>query len=194
MITETFVSLIPDNDTIKKLQIYCIENHIPQTKDYSGNELQNDFDYHLTLYFCEDDNLLREETVNIRPITLDILSIEFLGENKDIPVLKLKMTDELNSYVTAGIKAGLSSKFLEFLPHVSLSYDKNVLENLQMPFFNTLTFNRLKCEKTIKEIKEDHMRTVSDIITEIFKLSKKKTKIMIDPEKKDLVDGNQNNK
>lgn len=129
-----FAQLTPDLETKDRLDHFCMLNDIPQTKDFDGNPLKEPFHYHMTVVYSKDqDSVINTGEINLgvvnRSIELHVTGLDFLGENKDIPVFLLSEGDAYTSKLKFLSDIMLTnfrippSKF-PFKPHVSLSYNR----------------------------------------------------------------------
>jgi hypothetical protein len=87
-----YVSVTYDEPTQRALRAWAHERGFDLTKSYSGDDISwNDFKFHTTVFFTSsmhsvDDNMTYQ--MGIRE-SVNIIDFEYLGENKDIPVLRV---------------------------------------------------------------------------------------------------------
>lgn len=176
-----FIYLKPSKDCIDDLNKYCKENNITQNYNYNGSELNKNFDYHLTVFYTDhyEDNI-NFDTYNMKPVSMSVEKVDYIGDN--IICLYLEKTKEIQDLFDAFKEFGLTTKFKDFKPHISLSYDKERYDKLKN-YNKKIIFDKLVVEKSI---------TVESIINEVFEKGfkvkgTKNPKVIIDPTKKDLL-------
>lgn len=122
------------------LRMYAISNGFDLTTKFDGSKQSaNDFDFHVTLFYTETSHFNKNVDVKLnKPITLIPDRLDLLGENKDIPIILLKKTDDLLELREIFKKQGYKDKWNTYLPHISLSYvRKNYdIKNIKLPTFN----------------------------------------------------------
>jgi len=145
-LTRKNVCVVYDQTTQTNLRAWCEKNNFDLTVKYKGEKQKaEDFEFHTTLIYSENKlNLenVREEISG----SSTCVGIDLLGENKDIPVIKIKSSSLLILRAKYE-KIGLKDKWPEYLPHISISYDKKQydLSKIVLPSFD-LTYDVLKIE------------------------------------------------
>lgn len=147
--TKKYISIIYDDETQQKLRNYCIKNGFDLTTKYNG-EKQNpeDFKFHTTIFYSTTNHQIKNEISKHKPSEVYAKSFDLFGENKDVPVLKVESDalSELRSHFEN--EYNMEDEWPDFNPHVSLSYNRDNLPNMNgisLPDF-TLVFDKLKIE------------------------------------------------
>lgn len=149
----TFVALIPSDDTIKSLNKYCYDNKIFQTVDYNGEQLVEPFDFHITIYYSKTDSKLIDGIYDIDPINIEPKNIKMLGPDKNILTVECKLTKELDVLKDFyNLVYGLKSDWPNFIPHISLTYDRCETKINKLP--GNLVFDKIKIVKK-KKLQEE---------------------------------------
>lgn len=149
----TFVALMPSDDSIKALNKYCYDNKIVQTVDYNGCPLTEPFDYHVTIYYAKCDSKLIDGVYEIEPIFIDPKNIKMLGPDKNILTIECKVTKELDVLKDFyNLVYGLKSEWPNFIPHISLTYDR--CDNKISGLPGKLVFDKIKIVKK-KKVQEE---------------------------------------
>src|SRR5579872_1120015 len=96
VLNKKYVSFKLDDKSCKHLKKYCHENDIDLQYDMFGNKVDFDnLDFHLTIMFSTNSSNIPNKIENIKPIKLSPISMDLFGGNKDILVIKIKVTSEL---------------------------------------------------------------------------------------------------
>lgn len=167
IVDTTFVCLLPSKETEQLLRQFCNHNGITQTVDYSGNPLNELFEFHVTIFYSKINSKVVPGTYDIEPLIVDTSKIKMLGPNKDIMTLECQVCDGLRSVRDYYQNVyGLTSEWSDFIPHVSLTYDKICNEDIKdLP--PKLVFDKIKIVKEAKTLTEEiHMIKESKILKE----------------------------
>lgn len=144
-----YVAVQYDEDTQVMLRNWCKKNGFNLTTKFDGTEQkEEDFDFHTTIFFTTSEHDMKNGVFDIgEPKKATPVSFELLGENHDIPVLKID-GDDLRSLRKKYEDIGMKDQWPSWKPHISLSYDRqNVpdVRKMKMPAF-PLTFDKLKID------------------------------------------------
>lgn len=134
-----YVAVIYDKESQDKLREWATENGFDLTKSYSGNQQDpKDFDFHTTIFFTTNEVNLRNKETKKKPAEVTIQGIKFLGENEDIPVLKLELSGDIKKLREEFEGLGLEDQWPSYQPHISLSYakEKRDVSKIKMPTFS----------------------------------------------------------
>lgn len=138
MAKQKYVSVTYDKESQKKLREWAIENDFDLTKKYNGDDQKpEDFIFHTTIFYTTNEVNLKNKKIKVEPTEVSIQGIKFLGENEDIPVLKLELTGKLKDLRIQYEDLGLEDQWPSYQPHISLSYakEKRDVSKIKMPTF-----------------------------------------------------------
>lgn len=128
-----YVALYFDKETIDNLRKYAKDNYFDLSIAYDKSEInEEDFEFHTTIFYTTNEVVLKNGIYEINPIEASVESLDLLGHEKDIPVLKLD-----NGFLPvrhAFEKLGLKDEWPSWVPHVTLSYKYNSIEK-RVPTF-----------------------------------------------------------
>lgn len=145
-----YISIVYDEETQENLRNYCENNGFDLTVDHDGDEQSpEDFEFHTTVFCSTTEHVIEntekyfQEEKSVNPE-----KFEMLGKENDIPVIKVSGDDlkSLREYYEK--EYGMDDEWDEWKPHISLSYSKKNLpdiENINLPDFS-LTFKKLKID------------------------------------------------
>lgn len=131
-----YVCLQFDSESNKKLKEYAESNGFDLSKNYNGeNQDPSDFDFHITIFYTSSEHDTQEGEYKIKPFQVVFEKFDLFGENKDVPVLKVKLTDDLLEVRERFEMMGYKDKWGEYKPHMSLSYAPYKKVDISMPDF-----------------------------------------------------------
>lgn len=133
-----YVAVTYDDESQKKLREWATDNGFDLTKSYDDTEQKpEDFEFHTTIFFTTNEVNLKNKSIKQKPVEVTIQGIKFLGENEDIPVLKLELTGKLKELREQYEDLGLEDQWPSYQPHISLSYakEKRDISKIKMPTF-----------------------------------------------------------
>ena len=138
---QKYIALYCDEETSQKLREWCDSNGFDLTKSYDGKELEpGEFKFHSTIWHTTSKHHLENGKTKITPVRAEIKSFECLGENNDIPVLKLKSDELVELREKYQSEYNMEDQWPDYKPHVSLSYDRrdytDELNRLTLPDFD----------------------------------------------------------
>lgn len=152
MAKRKYVAIIYDDETQKNLRAWATKNGFDLTSNYNGDEQKpEDFEFHTTIFFTTNEVNLRNKDMKVDPNNVTIEGIKFLGDNEDIPVLKLSYAGELKNIRKTYEDLGLEDQWPSYQPHISLSYakEKRDVSDIELPNFKPI-FNKM----VIKDIED----------------------------------------
>lgn len=122
-----YIAAIYDDETQANLRKWCEENGFDLTKKYKGEDIKpEDFVFHTTIMYSETIHDLKNESIKLdKPFQTKPFAFELLGEDKDIPVLKVDghgLYKQREHYVE---EHEMRDKWDTYKPHVSLTYVRN---------------------------------------------------------------------
>lgn len=132
-----YVAVIYDDESQQMLRQWCEENGFDLTVSYSGNDQKPEhFDFHTTVFYSTNEVNLENGQMTETPTEVFITGIKFLGENEDIPVFTISSSG-LNDIREHYENLGLEDAWDKYIPHISLSYAKNVVvpNKIKLPEF-----------------------------------------------------------
>jgi 2'-5' RNA ligase len=150
-----YVAAIYDEPSQDRLREWSQNNGFDLSFGYGGKPQDpKEFDFHTTIFYTSNvmEDLPDEpgykliESYSVTPMSFDLL-----GEEKNIPVIKLAPEGMIVDLRKTYEKIGMKDQWPEYLPHISLSYvrkDYN-LDNISLPAF-PITFNRVKVEDILE--------------------------------------------
>jgi hypothetical protein len=134
-----YVAIVYDQETQDKLRTYCYANGFDITQDYDGNyQNPEEFNFHTTIFYTTSKHNIENKEVTLEiPKSVEPISFEMLGHNKDIPVIKVMSDDiaELRKYYET--EYGMKDEWPDWKPHLSLSYSgMEMPDNIELPEFS----------------------------------------------------------
>lgn len=152
MAKRKYVAVKYDNESQRKLRDWAKSNGFDLTKNYDGaDQDEKDFDFHTTVFYSTNEVNLKNKIIKLQPTEVTISKIKFLGEDKDVPVLAIEVTDGIKELREYFEELGLEDKWPSYQPHISLSYarEKRDVSDIELPDFKP-KYDRL----VIEDIKE----------------------------------------
>jgi len=153
--TTKYIAVIYDDATHENLRKYCSDNGFDLTVGYSGNSQDvTDFEFHTTIFYSTSEHKIENRIIPEPPTTVEVIGVDYLGENNDVPVLKISSTEllEIRDYYIS--KYNMRDQWGgDYIPHISLSYNRTNLPNIEdikLPNF-PLVFNMRKIENGSEE-------------------------------------------
>lgn len=157
-----FVSLQADYTTRNALRDWAVKSGFDLEWSHGGWPQHSDhFDFHVTVIYTANAVGLDVGARSLNPLHLKPAAFGGLGENGETPVLLLEASEKLTAIRDLFLSLGCEPTYLDFAPHLSLSYRWNgspALASLTLPDF-PLTFDWL----VISEVEEDQGK-VSDAV------------------------------
>lgn len=141
-----YIWLKADKATQQRLLDWCKFQGFDTSVNYDGTPRDN-FTFHITIICSENEVIFKNGTYDIGVVKATPLSIEWLGENNDIPVIKVDCPPA-KSLFDGYIEQGMETRFPEYLAHVSLSYaktDPRKFTKVRVPDF-PLYFDELRIQ------------------------------------------------
>lgn len=150
-----YVSVYYDRPTQQSLREWCMSNGFDLTQKFGGSRIKaEEFEFHTTIMCSETVHILPLNGVIMLPSKVQVFPdhFEMLGENLDIPVMKVKTKniDILRSAYEKFYK--MEDKWPEWKPHISLSYVRAPypkLDRLSLPSF-PLVMGELRIEDVVE--------------------------------------------
>lgn len=145
--SKKYVGLYFSKESNKLLLEYAQSNDFDLTKSYDGDDIKpEEFDFHTTIYFTSNKVFSENGVYKIKPIELQFDKFELLGKNKNIPVLRVKLSEELLDLRNTFTDLGFKDEWPSYKPHVSLSYNYNEkIKIKELPKFKIVA-NTIKIE------------------------------------------------
>lgn len=142
---EKYIAVEYDEKSQKKLREWALKNGFNLSVDYDDKPQDpKDFDFHTTVFYTVNKVLLRNSKRKIEPQEVTITGIDFLGVDKNIPVLKVEYSGAIKELRQKYEKMGLKDAWDTYKPHISLSYAKEKIDtkNIKLPDFKP-TFDHI---------------------------------------------------
>lgn len=133
--------------TQERLRMWCYENGFDLSKKYDGTDQPaTDFDFHTTIFYSTSTHVLNNGIFEVTPFSTYPTEFEYLGEDKNIPVLKVRGGALLEWRHHFESKYDMKDQWPDYKAHISLSYNKDQLPDmskLKLPNF-PLTVDKVK--------------------------------------------------
>lgn len=149
--TRKYIAIIYDPETQQNMRNWCNNNGFDLSVGYGGIPQDPEkFEFHTTVFYAsnEIDNFMEDPKYNLieRQEAIPMMFM-MLGENQDVPVLKLEREGALAMLRKKYEDMGMLDKWDDYTPHISLSYAKSPrdLSELHLPDFK-LCFNKVIVE------------------------------------------------
>jgi hypothetical protein len=149
--TRKYVAVIYDDTTQNRLREWATENSFDLGYGYSGEPKDpNDYEFHTTVFYTSNDVDHREQEPGYKLIekhTVHPIGFSLLGENKDVPVMKVEVSGALAMLRKKYEDLGYQDQWDDYIPHISLSYARKPVDisTKVLPTF-PLTFDYVKVE------------------------------------------------
>lgn len=146
---QKYIAIQYNKETQNNLRNWAKENGYDLTKKYGGEiQKETDFDFHTTIFHSINPIMLFNQEMKTEPSEVFIKGFEFLGEEKNIPVLLLEFAGQLKNIRKHYEKMGLLDKWESYKPHISVSYS-STFEPKTLPTFK-LIFDKLIIEDILE--------------------------------------------
>lgn len=120
-----FVYINFTEETNALLMEYAISNGFDLGMKYNGDvQSPSDFRFHTTIFYTSNAHNTPTETIKVDPFRVIPSHLELLGENHDVPVIKLKMGGMLSKIRKSFEDQGYKDTWGEYKPHITLSYNR----------------------------------------------------------------------
>ena len=142
--SKKYVCLHFDEKTNASLRAYAKSNGFNLKVGYKGQEQsEDDFDFHITVYYTWNRLKAPEINEKIEEFTVTPDRLKLLGENHDIPVLKVKNDGGIKAIRDWFTQLGYKDKWPTYQPHISLSYEKQKynVSGMSLPDFPLTVVN-----------------------------------------------------
>ena len=141
-----FVAIIYDDQTQTKLKQFCEKHGFDITKNYEGEEISPSlFEFHTTIFFTTSKHRLENKEQDITKNSVNPVNFEMLGENHDVPVLKISGEDIYKIREHFKEEYNMEDEWPDWKPHISLSYVRKKYPNIDeipLPDFD-LNFDKI---------------------------------------------------
>lgn len=144
-----FVCLYFDEATNKKLMKYAMDNGFNLSVKYDGTSQQpKDFDFHITVYYSSSTHNDPDQDIKLDKFEVKPDHFAALGENHDVPVLKLKNEGQIKNIRDMFTSQGYTDNWPDYKPHISLSYERKPysFKDMKLPDF-PIVVDRLSVRK-----------------------------------------------
>jgi len=134
------------DETNKSLREYALKNGFDLSVKYNDEKQDpNDFKFHMTIIYTSNRLNAPNGNIEISNFNVQPNKLELLGENKNIPVIKIKLDNKLKEIREFFTELGFKDNWPSYKPHISLSYKRQLydLSKIELPDFpieiNSLT-------------------------------------------------------
>lgn len=134
-----FVSISLTKESEDAFRKFVMDHGFDLTVKYNdGKQKSEDFHFHLTVFYTTSSHMTKDCVWNLDKIKLEPDHYELLGENKNIPVLKIKPKGAILDLRNYFVNQGYRDSWPSWKPHLSLSYNKKDydLSGLPLPDFD----------------------------------------------------------
>lgn len=181
-----FVCLNPTSRTQRRLRQYCLDNKIDISNNHKGQPIDPmKYHFHITIAYSQSPiktNIENNGQYKIEPVIVEFDGFEYLGENEDIPVMRVRSRD-LNTIYDFFIDiVGYDSKFSNYKPHISLGYQNFGVFSLPKPNF-PLIFDTIYMKTseemvdTSASVQESEVEVVNEsVIDEVLTAAQRRKK------------------
>lgn len=144
MISKKYIAVIYDAATQKNLLNWSLDQGFDMTLNYEGVKTETPFEFHTTIMYSKNRIYLEDGIYDIGPHSAEIVRYSILFPGIKTFIVKSKFIDDLHIVYDS---VGLQHTYSEFVPHVSLTYDRCTMfaEDVIIPSF-PLIFDRLIIE------------------------------------------------
>jgi hypothetical protein len=138
-----YIAAIYSQETQDNLRTWAQENGFNLNVSYSGKEQSpEDFKFHTTIFYSEGIHNIPNGIATLdKPFKVKPYEFALLGENLDVPVLKVNGHGLFKHREYYEEEFGMRDRWKSYLPHVSLSYDRTADYSnikLKMPKFDLI--------------------------------------------------------
>lgn len=133
-----YVAVQYDKESQDKLREWALKNGFDLSVKYSGEKQDpKEFDFHTTVFYSVNESNIRNISKRLPPTEVTITKIKFLGEEEDIPVFEIALTNGIKELREYFEDLGLEDKWPSYQPHISLSYakEKRDVSDIKLPDF-----------------------------------------------------------
>ena len=147
-----YVAITYTDETQERLRVWAEEQGFDLTYKFGGSRISPDqFEFHTTVMYSESEHVIPNVIIPQIPDEVHVVGIDYFGEEKDIPVLKVD-GDHLRRLRKGFEEMGMVDAWKgKWQPHISLSYarkDLPAMEFVDMPTF-PLEYDEYKIEDVI---------------------------------------------
>ena len=129
-----YVALYFDKESNDRLRDYARTNYFDISYGYDGSSIEEEaFEFHTTVFYKSNEINLKNGNHEITPIEASFKQLKLLGPDHDIPVIELN--GEFKTVRESFEIMGLKDKWPNWIPHVTLSYKYNNINNKPLPNF-----------------------------------------------------------
>ena len=136
--SKKFVCIEFDPATNAALYKFATDGGFDLSTKYDGSTQDpKQFKFHTTVFYTTTEHITPASEIEINMV-LKPKKFELLGKDHDVPVIKLKVNDQLQQIRDILKKQGYRDAWPTYKPHISLSYKKGKydLSNLELPRFD----------------------------------------------------------
>ena len=133
MAKRKYVAIQYDKESQDKLRDWATKNGFDLSVKYNGDKQDpKEFDFHTTIFYSTNEVNLKNKEQKVKPTEVTITGIKFLGEDKDVPVLSVAVSDGIKDLRQQFEDLGLEDQWPSYQPHISLSYAKKQIDTSKM--------------------------------------------------------------
>lgn len=133
MAKRKYVAVQYDKESQDKLRDWATKNGFDLSVKYNGDKQDpKEFDFHTTIFYSTNEVNLKNKEQKVKPTEVTITGIKFLGEDKNIPVLSVAVSDGIKDLRQQFDDLGLEDQWPSYQPHISLSYAKTQIDTSKM--------------------------------------------------------------
>lgn len=151
-----YIAAIYDTQTQDNLREWCQKNGFDLSMSYNDKPQDpREFKFHTTIFYTETIHSLGNGEFELeKPFKVRPFAFELLGENKDVPVMKVDGHGLYKQREYYEETFEMRDKWKSYLPHVSLTYVRNAetdFSKIKLPKF-PLIVNKIEIDDIDSEI------------------------------------------
>jgi hypothetical protein len=134
--TKKYVALNFTEQSSLLLRAWCEYNKFDLSKSYSGENIHpEDFGFHITVFYTNNEIRFKDINSEFEPVSISCSGMDLFGLEKNVPVLKIAMNEQLLVCRKFFEAAGFRDNWNEWKPHVSVSYASASIDGVEVPKF-----------------------------------------------------------
>lgn len=136
--SKKFVCILFTEETNELLRRFAMDNGFDLTVKYDGSaQKPEQYKFHITTFYTTSVHNTPNQIIKLDPFELKPSHFELLGENHDVPVIKIKNEGGVKELRNSFVDQGYKDSWPDYKPHISLSYERKKydMSKLKLPDF-----------------------------------------------------------